>query len=605
MGKKSGLAAPLRWLIPPLLASAAIVATFAAAEAGSIVDTVRAALATNPEIEQVRADRRAVDQELRQARARWLPSIDVRAAAGPERSHNTNTKDRFSGNDSELLFRSEAELRLSQLLFDGFETQGEIERQRARVDSAARRVEEAAEFLALDAVEAHLEVLRRTRIVELNEDNVAEHQRILDKVRRLERQGGGDIADVRQAEARLADARATLATARGRLADARASYRNIVGTRAENLIAGQPPSAELPATADKAAEMASVANPSVLIAAVDVDVAAAELKKARAGYYPTINAELSAGITDHAAGVSMTTDRQSALLVLRYNLFRGGADIAREREAFHRVNEARATLAKARRRAEEDARVSFNALETARARTAALRAKAEAQRRTRDAYKAQFEVGQRSLLDLLDAENELFLARVALTTAEFTERFAVYRLLAVTGDLLTTLDVAPPREHLDIERRPQDEPTPERIREKTQPVVDPQMEPQPLRDAVEGAPPAEDADITPHVGRPPEKPIQPGRNSAALGMPETPEYASFGAFWQSLTGAPAEPRTTEGTGSAAVETRTVAVEPAAGPRDESPAVAVEPAAGKATPADQPASYESFDAFLSSLFGSRD
>ncbi len=593
MGKKSGLAVPLRWLVPPLLASAAILATYATAEAGSIVDTVRAAIATNPELEEVRADRRAVDQELRQARARWLPSVDLRAAAGPERSHNANTKDPLSGDDSELLFRSEAELRISQLLFDGFETQGEIERQRARVDSAARRVEETAEFVALDAVEAHLEVLRRTRIVELNEENVAQHERILGQVRRLEREGRGDIADVRQTEARLADARANLATARGRLAEAEAAYERVAGIKAENLVLGKAPTAALPKTTEEAAGRASVSNPSVLIAAVDVDVAAAELKKARAGYYPRLDAELSARVADHANGVAMTTDQQSALLVLRYNLFRGGADIAREREAFHRLNEARARLAKKRREAEEQARVSFSALETARARTVALRSKAEAQRRTRDAYASQFEIGQRSLLDLLDAENELFLARVALTTAEYTERFAAYRLLAVTGDLLASLDVAPPRETLDIERRPADEPTPERIKEKSQPLVDPAMSPQPLVDPLEGAPPAEDADITPHVGRPPEEPVRPGQDSAAAGGDAVPRYSSFAAFWQSVAGG--------GTAGAA------AVEPAAGPQTSTagaPAPAVEPAARGQT-VDSPPSYESFDAFLRSLFGSRD
>ncbi len=594
MGKKSGMAVPLRWLVPPLLASAAILVASTGAQAGSIVDTVRAALETNPEIEQVRADRRAIDQELRQARARWLPSIDLRAAAGPERSHNTNTKDPGSGDDSELLFRSEAQLRLSQLLFDGFETQGEIERQRARVDSAARRVEEAAEFIALDAVEAHLEVLRRTRIVELNEENVAEHERILAKVRRLEREGRGDIADVRQTEARLAEAQANLATARGLLAEARATYEKVAGIKPENLIAGKPPTGDLPATADAAAELASVSNPTVLIAAVDVDVAAAELKKARAGYYPRLEAELRAGVADGADGVDMTTDQEAAMLVLRYNLFRGGADIAREREAFHRINEARAVLAKTRRKAEEEARISFSALETARARTVALRSKAEAQRRTRDAYASQFEIGQRSLLDLLDAENELFLARVALTTAEFTERFAVYRLLAVTGDLLDTLDVAPPREHIDIERRPGDEPTAEVIKEKTRPLVDPAMSPRPLVDPLEGAPPEEDPDVTPHVGRPPERPVEPGRANAA-GDDAPAEYSSFAAFWKALSGGEPAPAA----GPVAEETGEVVADA------PSPTVAVEPAARPKPTGDAPARYESFDAFLRTLFGGRD
>jgi adhesin transport system outer membrane protein len=130
----------------------------------------------------------------------------------------------------------------------------------------------------------------------------------------------------------------------------------------------------------------------------------------------------------------------------------GGADIAREREAFERLREAREVLRQIQRGAEEEARVAYNALVTARARVESLRAAVEAQRATRDVYAQQFDLGQRSLLDLLDAENELFVARSNLTTAEYTEMFGVYRVLAVTGDLLTTLDIDRPKESISIWR---------------------------------------------------------------------------------------------------------------------------------------------------------
>ena len=110
-------------------------------------------------------------------------------------------------------------------------------------------------------------------------------------------------------------------------------------------------------------------------------------------------------------------------------------------------------------------------------RTDALTAKAEAQRRTRDAYAQQFEVGQRELLDLLDAENELFLNRVELTTAVYTERFATYRVLAVVGDLLNTLEIVPPREAVSVHRTLEALQTPEAIDEKALPVYDPRAEP--------------------------------------------------------------------------------------------------------------------------------
>lgn len=574
-----------RWLLASLLASAAWLGTADAAGAGGIGDSVRAALETNPEIGVVKHDRRAVEQELRQARARLLPSLDVRAGVGPEWSHNNNTRS-LDGDDSTTLLRSEAELSLTQLLFDGFETQGEIERQRARVDSAARRVTEAAEFVALDAVEAHLEVMRAQRILALNEDNVRAHESLFGKVARLEREGRGDISDVRQAEARLAEARNSLATARGRLEDAIATYLRVVGERPTDLRATGVAENALPASADVAAQIASTRNPSVLIAAADVDVAAAELTKARAGFYPQVNLELGATAGNNISGSTTNSANASALVVLRYNLFRGGADMAREREAFHRINEARTRLAKARRQAEEEARLSFSARATAKARVEALRAKAEAQRRTRDAYAAQFDIGQRSLLDLLDAENELFLARVALTTAEFTEMFAGYRLLAVTGQLLDHFDLAPPREHIDIWRTPAEEPTPERIEEKSREVVDPKMEPRPLRGTEAGEPPVEDYDAAPHVGRPPAQPVQPAASEAASGQAT---YASFAEFWRAVAGgSPAQPATA-GTG-------THEVVPAA---STSSGVAT---TATMTASEGPARYPDFGSFWKALVG---
>jgi len=142
--------------------------------------------------------------------------------------------------------------------------------------------------------------------------------------------------------------------------------------------------------------------------------------------------------------------------VMRYNLFRGGGDIAREREAFARLAEARQGLRQAQRDAAQDARVAYNALTTARARLEALRAAVEAQRATRNVYAQQFDLGQRSLLDLLDAENELFIARSNFATAQFTEYFGVYRVLAVTGELLITLDVDRPKQSIDIWRKRQE-----------------------------------------------------------------------------------------------------------------------------------------------------
>ena len=431
------------------------------AGATTLEESVRATLATNPDIGVVQADREAIDQELRQARAQYLPSIDLRGAAGPEYTDSPTIRDP-DGDDTETLLRLESQITLSQLLFDGFATQSEIERQRSRIDSAAFRVQEAAEFTALAAIEAHLEVLRNQLLVELARENLAEHLRILGLVRELEGQGGGSIADVRQTEARIAAAQSSLATAQGNLRDAEALYIAVVGMPPEALQEPVVPYPAVPESQEAAAAQAVVDSPTVLIAGADIDVAEAELRGSRAGNYPRFDLELGAGANRNIDGVEGGGIDAQALLVARYNLFRGGADVAREREAFARVREARQALRQVQRDAAEEARVAYNALQTAQARVEALRAAVEAQRATRDVYAQQFDLGQRSLLDLLDAENELFIARSNLVTAQFTEIFGVYRVLAVTGELLMVLDIDRPKESISIWRERQ-EPVHERL----------------------------------------------------------------------------------------------------------------------------------------------
>jgi adhesin transport system outer membrane protein len=426
------------------------------AGATTLEDSVRSSLATNPDVGVVQADREAIDQELRQARAGYLPSIDLRGAAGPEYTNSTGTRQRSTrppgGDASTTLMRYESQITLSQMLFDGFATQSEVNRQLSRIDSAAHRVQEAAEFVGLDATEGHLDVLRNQVLVELARENLTEIQRIAAKVRQLEAQGASSIADVRQSEARIATARTSVATAIGNLRDAEARYQSVVGMPPEGLQEPVVPVAAVPESQAAAAAKASADNPTVQIAAADIDVAKAQLKGSRSGYYPQLNLELGAAANDNLDGIKGSDVNAQALLVLRYNLFRGGADIAREREAFSRLREAREKVVKARRDAEKEARVAYNALTTAQARVESLRAAVEAQRATRDIYAQQFDLGQRSLLDLLDAENELFLARSNLTTAQYTEKFGVYRVLAVTGDLLMTLNIDRPKQSIDIYR---------------------------------------------------------------------------------------------------------------------------------------------------------
>jgi outer membrane protein, adhesin transport system len=596
MTQKIGSVGLRRWTLALFASAAMVVVGNSQALATSLQDSVYGAIETNPEIDIVKTNRRAVDQELRQARAGYLPSLDFRAAAGPEWSDNNTTRAR---NGSDTRFRTESQLTLSQMLFDGFATRSEVERQQARIDSAAHRVEEAAEFIALNAIEAHLDILRNQEIVRFNEANIAQHERILGGVRDLEEGGRGDIGDVRQTESRLARAFDTLAVSRGALADAIARYQRVVGARPGDLEDAVAPAAALPPSPEDAANLASVNSPTVRIAAADTDVAGAEIRASRAGFYPRFDVELGTGLNRNIDGAQGRDNDASGLLVMRYNLYRGGADMALEREAFHRANEARASLDNTRRLAEQEARISYNALQTATARREALTQKEEAQRRTRDIYAEQFEVGTRQLLDLLDGENELFLNRVELVTAVYTERFAAYRVLAVVGELLNTLDVVRPRETISIHRTLESLQTPEAVEDKTVPLADPRAEPRPLRGVERGEPATDALDMAPVINRS----SSPAATGAALpiepatDMADVPAAAAIVSELDATSPAESEPMVLAVTDSEQLV-------PEQMPRVQSTPTArttFSPRSTTLNQADAPA-YESFGQFVDSLFG---
>jgi outer membrane protein, adhesin transport system len=409
----------------------------------SLQEAVSLAISTNPSVGEVSNDRRAIDQELRQGRALYYPQVDARISSGVEWSENETTSDGTGPNDTRTLWRKEGSLTLSQLIFDGFFAESEVERQTSRVKSAAYRVQESAEFTGLDAIEAYLDTQRHRERVQLAENNVAVHRSRLGQVQQRAQAGGGNIADVRQAEARLANAESALVETQGNLKDAESNFIKVVGQAPDTLDEVAIPADAMPPDVDTAVNTAVEASPTVAFARQDIKSAEADVKQQEASLYPDIRLELSTSAGDDVDGRKSTEYDASALVVLRYNLYRGGADTARIREFKWRLAEAIDAMHTQERKVSDDARVSWNAIEVSHSNVGILEREVDAQTKTVSVYKQQFEIGQRGLLDLLDADNDLYLSSDNLITARYAEVFANFRLLATMGALQKTLGITP------------------------------------------------------------------------------------------------------------------------------------------------------------------
>jgi adhesin transport system outer membrane protein len=483
----------MRWGLKTLFAAGVVGAVAVTAGSTSVYaltleEAVGLAIQTNPRVGVVSSDRLAVGRELRQARALYLPQIDLRAAAGPEYTDNSTTLARGK-DDGDVRFRKEASLTLSQLLFDGFYADSEVDRQHARVSSAAARVAETAEFVALDGVEAYLEVLRHRERVTIAEENVQTHRNMLDTVRRRASAGGGSIGDVRQAETRLASAQSALIVTQGDLRDAEALFIRVVGQAPDTLTRPALPSGTVPPTVDEVIAQAVAHSPTIAISRADAATSEALVVQQESSLYPDLRLELLGGVRDDADGETTTDYTASALIVMRWNLYRGGADDARIREFKYRLEEARAQVQATQRDVEEEVRRSWNAVMVAHANVGVLTQELQAAEQTRTVYSQQFDLGQRSLIDLLDSDNDVYRSRDNLTTAQYAELFASYRLLASAGLLVQDLGVALPStaQQTGATVATAGEPAPENpgIPAPAQPLS---AEPQPLQPAQPGAP---------------------------------------------------------------------------------------------------------------------
>lgn len=429
----------------------AVTASGRPASAQTLADAVRLAIDTNPEVAQASASRQVVDHELRQARGLYLPQVDLDGFIGPQWTDSPSTRARGDGRNQ--LYPNQLSIVLQQLVFDGFGTDNEVERQASRLDAAAYRVLETAELIGLDVVQAYLDVLRQLDLVELANANVAVHVQTLNDVRRRQRAGRSSIADVQQAAERLFIAQNRLVDFERNRDNARITYERLVGEPAGALSRPLSIASELPINVETAVADAKRDNPVLLSARADLDTANAGYRAAAAPFYPQVTVESRATFGDDLSGVEGRDDTYDVLLVARYNLFRGGIDAANRREQLSRIRESRNRLLALDRSVEELARQSWNELQSAQRQLELLEQQVISSEQVRRSYQQQFNIGQRTLLDLLDSETALFNSRVSRATIDYALIFARYRVIAATGNLLRAIGINPPSAAISDARR--------------------------------------------------------------------------------------------------------------------------------------------------------
>ncbi|MFW6076558.1 MAG: TolC family outer membrane protein [Hyphomicrobiales bacterium] len=428
-----------------LLRGACVVMVLSAAAGASAMplrEAVERAVTTNPEIGEAAANREATQFELDQARSGYLPSIDLEARAGALNRDSATT--RGLGREDDVFAERSVGVVMRQLLFDGFETRAGVMEQASRVDAASHRVFERSETIALAAIREYLDLLRLHRVVASTRENVSYHQQLLGRIREGTDVGTLSIADQQQAEERLFAAESRVVEAVEEVKAAEARFVRIVGHPSGKLSNPAGVGGALPDDVVQAIRRGQKNNPTILAAQADVDAAHGRLKGAEAAFYPKLRLEARARHGQDLGGVAGDDNELRAGVVLDWNLYRGGSDRANHQEQIRRIDEATMVLYQIVREVEEAVKLSWDRREQQAQRLTYLRRQLASVRELVESYSDQFAIGQRSLVDLLDAQNARVNAEIAVWTAEAAVQLAEYRILAATGELLPTLGVAPP-----------------------------------------------------------------------------------------------------------------------------------------------------------------
>lgn len=439
----------LMWSGLPLAAigSAGLLFAFASqgAMAMTLEEAIKVAVDSHPSVLVQKSGKAQMEQDIKEAQARYRPSLDVRLTSGFGAFNNNATRFRrtrgVGGPSGVRAWHNEARIELEQMLFDGFETPNLVEAARYRTEVTKHQIRDAEQGIALRVTEGYLEVLRTREIIDLAMDNLQAHVDTLDDVRFRFEEGVGNQADVLQAESRLAFATDRALRQKGELRAAEADFHEAVGVLPDQLDLPDTPANAIPVSLDEAITRALAGNPAGRAAEVAIDARRADAEAAEGPFMPRFDLELSAQHETNTAGVRSSGNSYQALAVMRFNLYRGGTDTAKLRRAREFTSQTMLRLRETNRLIEEQIRIDWNELKTAKSRLPQLEARVLAAAQVVSAYVQQFELGQRTLLDVLDVRNELFVARVGLVEGEYEVLFAHYLLLETLGDLLKTYGI--------------------------------------------------------------------------------------------------------------------------------------------------------------------
>lgn len=419
------------------MASAAIAVALGCgvSSAHAAVFTLQEALAvayeTNPALDADRARQRATDEQVAQANANWRPQVNISGSYGYEGINGglgvpgTFTLHPLSG-----------QVTVAESIFRGGRTYAEVQKAKASVRAGRAQLLATEESVLIDAVTAYMNVVRDEATVKLKQNNIAVLKKQFDATSLQFKVGELTRTDVAQSEARLSGAQSDLANAEGQLAVSRSNFEHFVGRPAETL-ESEPVMPKLPDTEDAALGLASRSNPVLVQAREQEKAADYAVDDAVGALLPQVSVNGQYQYSQGSiTGFSIGTQRLASVLgQVTVPIYQGGAEESSIRQAKQLHGQSQLAIADAERQVTDATRSAWEGLKTAQAAVQSNRSQVRANEVAYEGVRQEQQVGARTILDVLNAEQELLNAQVAVVGAERDTYVAAFQLLDAMGAL--------------------------------------------------------------------------------------------------------------------------------------------------------------------------
>ncbi len=408
-----------------------------------LLTVVQQAVVTNPEVQARWREFTAAGADREAVSAGYRPQVDLTLGVGRE------WKDYPPGTAPGMTeyTRTGGSITLTQMLFDGRYTQSEVKRLGYAKLVRYYELLDASENIGLEAIKAYADVARRTELVEEARSNYFEHKTVALQLEQKARAGVGRRVDLDQANGRLALAESNLLTEISNLHDVSARYLRIIGEKPSarlSLLSEGFKLQGLPGSVTEAMQTGLPNSPTINAAYENVRSTQSNIESRKSAYWPRVDFRIRDSWGRNVDGVEGSRRDQVAEVVLNYNLYRGGYDQAREKQAVEYRYQARDLQEKACRDVRQTLAIAYQDMVKLNEQLGYLDTHRLMTDKAMQAFRQQFEIGQRSLLDLLDTQNELFEANRAHINARYDQIIAQARTLASMGKLSASLGVGRP-----------------------------------------------------------------------------------------------------------------------------------------------------------------